>query len=1086
MDDVDGRTPTEEQGHRFDAKAGRYPLLRWQSEEFRQAMGEIAGELDVRSGSELAAELDRGRILLLDSGVRLRATTAFRDPETGTTWRTLSELRRGAMLNTGKLLRERDHELDDRERTCWIRADEADPERIGTEYELTQAGRFWSFDPVALRDVVDEHASSDFDFDFKVPTEGRRARFVQRLRSLGRRAPTVDPFRWRAFSGTEWVTVAVRMEMLAHAADAYDLQPLERLALARRGRVRTPPVGRDLVQGSAWDRTLYMVGPGSALRMTFGERTILLGPGSITGFQSLDHVIGRKSPERPRHVTSVTVVSLHGAQSGLLVEWDSAAMRQLNGTSLLGGGWFARFMQQRQDLYDHGTEIVDALAADPLFDGVDPGHLAALLPGASTIRWAVGGPPPVPVGMAPGLVVLLDGDVVGYKLLPAIEDGTVRDLRLAPTHGYQVREGEHRPVIGRLDTALTVIDGDNRRSVDAQLRARLPSHGVFLYARRFERILGRQRRFRENCAAVVAHHHQVQAHRAVLGALDERQDQFHDVLNVMFVGRAHSDGVLPLRASDEEPDLDLIEALTEDIHTRFQERSAIVELVRPGGRAVERFTHPCREHLTVEIATGATNQDYDEALRALSDELVQRRDVVHVFIWSQRPWPGSFAGAADSVMLLSFDPQAPVPTDLEPDNTLLYAQLVPAAAGVILPPGAVRLQTLQWERPKDGWISAREARGRWARSVTQRRVGVALGGGGAWGWAHMALLRAMENNGVPVDMVSGASFGAVAGAVYAVAGKSGLTWAVEEAPAIKRAVNSAMLHGARAEGYFDDLAYMMLGWAGRHWEDDVRSFGGTEADHQEIAELFSRIGHPAVKKLSGAFESAEVDDDEDAERRREQQLRHWRRLVHNLRPAMYGLTDATEREPLLLQRLPIPFFPVITELVAGSQSVILDRSVGFGVRASGALPPLFPVTRDQTRTYADGGLSQNVPANVVDLEGAALIVASNIVPPSLLRGPMAEGRWERLTDLNPVQRAIAAAVGVQTLFSSAGQVDTGLAPVVFQTTWNGKMFFSLDKGAEIVKDTYSVRSFWQAMDGLVDRWEQLRKPRRRDDPIALG
>ena len=33
--DTDGRTPTEERGHRFDAKAGQYPLLRWQSRELR-------------------------------------------------------------------------------------------------------------------------------------------------------------------------------------------------------------------------------------------------------------------------------------------------------------------------------------------------------------------------------------------------------------------------------------------------------------------------------------------------------------------------------------------------------------------------------------------------------------------------------------------------------------------------------------------------------------------------------------------------------------------------------------------------------------------------------------------------------------------------------------------------------------------------------------------------------------------------------------------------------------------------------------------------------------------------------------------
>ena len=39
------------------------------------------------------------------------------------------------------------------------------------------------------------------------------------------------------------------------------------------------------------------------------------------------------------------------------------------------------------------------------------------------------------------------------------------------------------------------------------------------------------------------------------------------------------------------------------------------------------------------------------------------------------------------------------------------------------------------------------------RAVTWRRVGVALGGSGAWGYAHVALMRQLEAHGVPIDLL---------------------------------------------------------------------------------------------------------------------------------------------------------------------------------------------------------------------------------------------------------------------------------------------------------------------------------------------
>jgi predicted acylesterase/phospholipase RssA len=59
---------------------------------------------------------------------------------------------------------------------------------------------------------------------------------------------------------------------------------------------------------------------------------------------------------------------------------------------------------------------------------------------------------------------------------------------------------------------------------------------------------------------------------------------------------------------------------------------------------------------------------------------------------------------------------------------------------------------------------------RLARIVSRRSVGVVLGGGGAKGIAHIGVLRALEEAGIPIDMIGGSSMGAI------IAGARALGW----------------------------------------------------------------------------------------------------------------------------------------------------------------------------------------------------------------------------------------------------------------------------------------------------------------------
>lgn len=49
----------------------------------------------------------------------------------------------------------------------------------------------------------------------------------------------------------------------------------------------------------------------------------------------------------------------------------------------------------------------------------------------------------------------------------------------------------------------------------------------------------------------------------------------------------------------------------------------------------------------------------------------------------------------------------------------------------------------------------------------RKRVGLALGGGGARGMAHVGVIRVLEREGIPIDCVAGTSAGSMVGAAYA-------------------------------------------------------------------------------------------------------------------------------------------------------------------------------------------------------------------------------------------------------------------------------------------------------------------------------
>ena len=53
-------------------------------------------------------------------------------------------------------------------------------------------------------------------------------------------------------------------------------------------------------------------------------------------------------------------------------------------------------------------------------------------------------------------------------------------------------------------------------------------------------------------------------------------------------------------------------------------------------------------------------------------------------------------------------------------------------------------------------------------TASGQKVGLVLSGGGAKGAAHIGVIKALEENNIPIDYVTGTSAGAIVGSLYAM------------------------------------------------------------------------------------------------------------------------------------------------------------------------------------------------------------------------------------------------------------------------------------------------------------------------------
>ena len=104
--------------------------------------------------------------------------------------------------------------------------------------------------------------------------------------------------------------------------------------------------------------------------------------------------------------------------------------------------------------------------------------------------------------------------------------------------------------------------------------------------------------------------------------------------------------------------------------------------------------------------------------------------------------------------------------------------------------------------------------------------------------------------------------------------------------------------------------------------------------------------------------------------------------------------------------LAIPFAAVASDLVSGERVVLSEGRLCTAVRASCSVPGFVPPVEQNDHILVDGGITDNIPADVARLLGADYVIGVDIFMPALRRF------------LGPLGQGIAA---VETLVRHAGQ-----------------------------------------------------------------
>ena len=208
------------------------------------------------------------------------------------------------------------------------------------------------------------------------------------------------------------------------------------------------------------------------------------------------------------------------------------------------------------------------------------------------------------------------------------------------------------------------------------------------------------------------------------------------------------------------------------------------------------------------------------------------------------------------------------------------------------------------------------------------KIGLVLGGGGARGYAHVGVLKKLEEMRIPFDFIAGTSMGSIVGGFVATGMQS------DELDQVIREADWDDLFTDRTDR--EDLPF-------RRKADDPLGLFGPKLGIGKNSSLLPK-GVVSGQKIIFMFESV-----------------------------------ASQRANTSdFDQLPIPFRAIATDIVSGEMIVMGSGELSIAMRASMAVPGVFDPIEQDGALLVDGGLVRNLPVDVAREMGADVVIAVDV------------------------------------------------------------------------------------------------------------
>ncbi|MGA9574781.1 MAG: patatin-like phospholipase family protein [Lysobacterales bacterium] len=213
--------------------------------------------------------------------------------------------------------------------------------------------------------------------------------------------------------------------------------------------------------------------------------------------------------------------------------------------------------------------------------------------------------------------------------------------------------------------------------------------------------------------------------------------------------------------------------------------------------------------------------------------------------------------------------------------------------------------------------------------VTNRpKIGLVLGGGGARGYAHLGVLKKLQEMRVPIDYIAGTSMGSIVGGFFA----TGM-----EAEELEQVVRSADWDDLfKDKTSREDLPF-------RRKADDDLGLYGPKLGIGKNSSLLPK-GVVSGQKISFMFQTVVSQ--------------------------RVNTND--------FDHLPIPYRAIATDIVTGDMVVMDKGDLSIAMRASMAVPGVFDPVHRGDGLLVDGGLVRNLPVDVARVMGADVVIAVDV------------------------------------------------------------------------------------------------------------